>query len=36
MGVRSMNPLDSISGTIITGLVLAAVLVVVIKAIVGV
>jgi len=36
MGVLSMNPLDTISGTIISGLVLAAILVVIIKAIVGV
>ena len=33
--VLTMNPLDTISGTIISGLVLTAVLVVVIKAIVG-
>jgi hypothetical protein len=31
-----MNPLDSISGTVITGLVLAAVLAVVVKALAGV
>lgn len=35
-GGRRMNPLDSITGTIVSGLVLAVILVFVIKAIAGI